>query len=43
MRRVTEGFWKSKGKELVDKVIATTPEKAAAIAESYLKNPLSAS
>jgi hypothetical protein len=41
--RVTEGFWKSKGKELVDKVIATTPEKAAAIAESYLRNPFSVS
>jgi hypothetical protein len=39
--RVSDGFWKSKGKELVDKIIATTPEKAAEIAEFYLKNPLS--
>jgi hypothetical protein len=39
--RVTDGFWKSKGKELVGKVIAATPEKAAEIAASYLKNPFS--
>jgi hypothetical protein len=41
--RVTDGFWKSKAKELVEKVVETTPEKAAGIVESYLKNPFSAS
>jgi hypothetical protein len=38
--RVTDGFWKAKGKELVDQVVKNTPEKAADIAASYLKNPL---
>jgi hypothetical protein len=41
--RVTDGFWKSKAKELVEKVVETTPEIAAGIVESYLKNPFSAS
>jgi hypothetical protein len=40
--RVTDGYWKSKGKELVDKVVETTPDKAVDIAASYLKNPFSA-
>jgi hypothetical protein len=39
--RVTDGFWKAKGKELVEQVVKTTPEKAAEIAASYLKNPAS--
>jgi hypothetical protein len=38
--RVPEGFWKSKGKQLVDKLATTTPEKAIEVAASYLKNPL---
>jgi len=38
--RVTEGFWKSKGKELVSKIVAVAPDKAAEIAASYLQNPL---
>lgn len=37
--RVTDSFWRAKGKELVDKVIETTPDKAAEIAASFLKNP----
>lgn len=40
--RVTDGFWKSKGKQLADKIISVTPETAAEIATSYLKNPTSA-
>jgi hypothetical protein len=40
--RVTDGFWRSKGKELVDRVVETTPDKAAEIAASFLKNPFSA-
>lgn len=39
--RVSDAFWKAKGKDLVAQVIKTTPEKAADIAASYLKNPLS--
>jgi len=39
--RVTDGFWTSMAKELVDQVVKTTPDKAAEIATSYLKNPLS--
>jgi hypothetical protein len=38
--RVPDGFWMSKGKQLVDEVIKATPEKAIAIAASYLKNPM---
>jgi hypothetical protein len=41
--RVTDGFWRSKGKELVDQVVKTTPEKAIDIATSYLKNPFASS
>lgn len=37
---VPEGFWKQKGKDLVDKIANVVPEKAAEIAASYLKNPL---
>jgi hypothetical protein len=37
--RVTDGFWMSKGKQLVDEIIKTTPEKGAEIAASWLKNP----
>ena len=37
--RVPEGFWKEKGKQLVDEVVKAAPEKAAEIAASYLKNP----
>ena len=41
--RVPEGFWASKGKQLVDRIANAAPDKAAEIAASYLKNPLSAS
>ncbi len=41
--RVTDSFWRSKGKELVDQVVKTTPDKAAEIAASYLKNPFASS
>jgi hypothetical protein len=37
--QVPDGFWKGKGKELVD-AISSTPEKAVDIAASYLRNPL---
>lgn len=37
---VPEGFWKQKGKDLVDLITSTLPEKAVDIAASYLKNPL---
>jgi hypothetical protein len=36
--RVPEAYWKAKGKELVDKVISTTPDKAIEIAAGYLKD-----
>jgi hypothetical protein len=39
--RVTDGFWLSKGKQLVDEVVKASPQKAAEIAASYLKNPFS--
>jgi hypothetical protein len=38
--RVPDGFWKSKGKELVEKIIEVGPEKGAELASSWLKNPL---
>lgn len=38
--RVTDGFWKEKAKELASKVVNQTPETAAKIITSYLKNPL---
>lgn len=37
--RVPDGYWKAKGKELVDALAKAAPEKAAEIAASYLKNP----
>ncbi len=37
--RLPDGYWKSKGKQLVDEVIKATPEKAIDIAASYLRNP----
>lgn len=37
--RVSDGFWKSKGKQLVEKIIEVGPEKGADIAASWLKNP----
>ena len=37
--RVTDGYLKSKAKQLVDEIVKATPEKAAEIAVSYLKNP----
>jgi hypothetical protein len=40
--RVTDGYWRTKGKELVEQIVKTTPEKAAEIAASYLKNPFGA-
>jgi hypothetical protein len=39
--RVADGFWLSKGKQLVDEVVKASPQKAAEIAASYLKNPFS--
>lgn len=39
--RVPDSFWKAKGKQLVDEVVKATPEKAAEIATSFLKNPTS--
>jgi hypothetical protein len=38
--RLPDGFWTTKGKQLVDKIIQVGPEKGAAIATSWLKNPL---
>jgi hypothetical protein len=38
--RVTHGFWMSKGKQLVDEIVKTTPEHGAEIAASWLKNPM---
>jgi hypothetical protein len=37
--RVPDGYWRSKGKQLVDKVIEVGPDKGAEIAASWLKNP----
>lgn len=37
--RVPDGFWKQKGKQLVDEVVKAAPDKAVEIATSYLKNP----
>jgi hypothetical protein len=37
--RVPDTFWKSKGKQLVEKVVSVSPDKAAEIAASWLKNP----
>jgi hypothetical protein len=38
--RVTDGFWKEKGKQLTDAIIKAAPDKAAEIAAAYLKNPM---
>jgi hypothetical protein len=38
--RVPDGFWKEKGKKLAE-VMLNSPEKAAEIAASWLKNPFS--
>ena len=38
--RVTDGFWKEKGKQLTDAIVKAAPEKAAEIAATYLKNPM---
>lgn len=37
--RVPDGFWTSKGKKLVDKIVELGPEKGAEIAASWLRNP----
>jgi hypothetical protein len=37
--RVTDGFWKEKGKFLADAIIKV-PDKAAELAAAYLKNPM---
>jgi len=39
--RVPDGFWTSKGKQLVDEIVKAAPDKAVDIAVSYLKNPTS--
>lgn len=36
---VPDGFWKTKGKELVDTLSKTSAEKAVDVAASFLKNP----
>jgi hypothetical protein len=36
---VPEGFWKTKGKELIDTLSKTSAEKAVDVVASYLKNP----
>lgn len=38
--RLPDGFWTTKGKQLVDKIIQVGPEKGAELATSWLKNPL---
>jgi hypothetical protein len=38
--RVTDGFWKEKGKQLAEAMIKAAPDKAAEIAATYLKNPM---
>jgi len=38
---VPEGFWKEQGKKLVKKIAEVGPEKAADVAASYLRNPVS--
>ena len=38
--RVTDGFWKEKGKQLAEAVIKAAPEKAAEIAAAFLQNPM---
>ncbi|NQU56077.1 MAG: hypothetical protein HQ513_02505 [Rhodospirillales bacterium] len=37
--RVPEGYWKSKGKELVDEIVKVGPDKGIDVAASWLKNP----
>ena len=37
--RVPDGYWKAKGKDLVDAISKAGPEKAIDIATSFLKNP----
>lgn len=37
---VPEGFWMSKGKELIDRIADKAPEETLRIVSSYLKNPL---
>jgi hypothetical protein len=37
--RVPDGFWKEQGKKLVSKVAEVGPEKAAEVAENFLRNP----
>jgi hypothetical protein len=39
--RVPDGFWATKGKQLVDKIVEVGPEKGSEIAASWLRNPLS--
>jgi hypothetical protein len=38
--QVPDGFWKEKGKKLVNKIVEVGPEKGADIAAGWLKNPL---
>lgn len=37
---VPEGFWMTKGKELIDRIADEAPEEALRIVSSYLKNPI---
>jgi len=37
--RVTDGFWREKGKQLADAIVKA-PDKAAEIAAAFLKNPM---
>lgn len=41
--KVPEGFWKQRGKELVEKLINKSGDAAVDIAASYLKNPMGGS
>ena len=38
--RVPDGFWKERGKEIVEVISRSGAEKAVDLAASYLKNPL---
>jgi hypothetical protein len=38
--RVTDGFWKEKGKQLAEQIVKVGAEKGSDIAASWLKNPM---
>ncbi|OCP06134.1 hypothetical protein BC374_24215 [Ensifer sp. LC13] len=38
---VPDGFWKEQGKKMMDSLAKSAPEKAADVAASWLRNPLS--